>query len=398
MEMIERFFRPPQSSYFLFGPRGTGKSVWTQQFYPDALRLDLLEPEVFRSYSSYPERLRQLIEAHPQRRVVLLDEIQKLPELLPLVHALIEKDKHLQFILTGSSARKLKRSGADLLAGRAVLRQMLPYMAAELGSRFQLSGALTIGMLPLVLGSIDPHDTLRSYAALYVREEVQMEGLVRNVGSFSRFLEVMAFSHGGVLNMANIARECEIGQKAVEGFLSIVEDLLLAFRLPIFTRRAQRATAKHPKFYYFDTGVFRALRSHGPLDRPEEIEGAALEGLVAQHLRAWIAYSTEPHELFYWRTRSGVEVDFVVYGATEFVAIEVKNSAKIQARDLTSLKAFRQEYPPSRQMLLYRGTERRTIDGIACLPCEEFLRTLQPLPLSISDTEDAGRVVSAPAH
>jgi predicted AAA+ superfamily ATPase len=188
----------------------------------------------------------------------------------------------------------------------------------------------------------------------------------------------MAFSHGSVLNMANIARECEIGQKAVEGFLGVVEDLLLAFRLPIFTRRAQRATAKHPKFYYFDTGVFRALRAHGPLDRPEEIEGAALEGLVAQHLRAWNAYGTEPHELFYWRTRSGVEVDFVVYGPTEFLAIEVKNSVKIQMRDLASLKAFGQEYPTSRQFLLYRGAERRTIDGICCLPCEEFLRALRP--------------------
>lgn len=383
MEIIERFFRPPQGSYFLFGPRGTGKSLWTQHFYPHALRIDLLEPEVFRSYSSYPERLGQFIAAHPQQPMIIIDEVQKLPELLPLVHTLIERDKQLQFVLTGSSARKLKRSGTDLLAGRAVLRQMAPYMAAELGAKFALSNALTVGMLPLVLGSVDPQDTLRSYAALYVREEVQMEGLVRNVGNFSRFLEVLAFSHGSVLNMANIARECEIGQKAVEGFLSIVEDLLLAFRLPMFTRRAQRATIKHPKFYYFDTGVFRSLRPHGPLDRPEEIDGVALEGLVAQHLRAWLAYMPEPHELFFWRTRSGVEVDFIVYGPSAFVAIEVKNTARIQARDLTSLKAFRQDYPPSRQVLLYRGNERRTIDDIACIPCEEFLRALQPSEMLI---------------
>lgn len=378
MEIVERFFRPPNGSYFLFGPRGTGKSLWTQQAYPEALRIDLLDPEVFRSYSSYPERLRQRLEAQPQVRTVLIDEVQKLPELLPLVHALIERDKQLQFVLTGSSARKLKRSGVDLLAGRAVLRNLAPYMAAELGARFQLAEALTIGMLPLVLGSADPQDTLRSYAALYVREEVQMEGLVRNVGNFSRFLEVLAFSHGSVLNMANLARECAISQKAVEGFLSIVEDLLLAFRVPVFTRRAQRATAKHPKFYYFDTGVFRSLRPQGPLDRREEIDGAALEGLVAQHLRAWLAYTAEPHELFFWRTRSGVEVDFVIYGPREFVAIEVKNALRIQAHDLTPLKTFRQEYPPSRQLLLYRGKERESIDGIVCLPCEEFLRALQP--------------------
>jgi predicted AAA+ superfamily ATPase len=383
MELVERFFQPPAGSYFLFGPRGTGKSVWTQHSYPMALRLDFLDPEVSRSYSAYPERLRQLVAARPRPLTVIIDEVQRAPELLPLVHALIEHDKQLQFVLTGSSARKLKRSGVDLLAGRAVLRQLTPYMAAELGARFQLSEALTIGMLPLVLGASDSRDTLRSYAALYVREEVQMEGLVRNVGSFSRFLEVLAFSHGSVLNMANIARECEIGQKAVEGFLSIAEDLLLAFRVPSFTRRAQRATAKHPKFYYFDTGVFRSLRLHGPLDRPEEIEGAALEGLVAQHLRAWIAYTMEPHELFFWRTRSGVGVDFIVYGPREFVAIEVKNAARIQARDLAPLKTFRQDYPSSRQMFLYRGSERRNIDGITCVPCEEFLHELQPSRLPV---------------
>ena len=353
--------------------------MWTQRAYPGALRVDLLEPEVFRSYSSYLERLRQLIQAHDQQPLtIIIDEVQKLPELLPLVHALIERDKQLQFVLTGSSARKLKRSGVDLLAGRAVLRNMAPYMAAELGERFLLRDALQVGMLPLVLGAANPQDTLQSYAALYVREEVQMEGLVRNVGNFSRFLEVIAFFHGSALNMANIARECEIGQKAVEGFFSVVEDLLLAYRLPVFTRRAQRATAKHPKFYYFDTGVFRALRAHGPLDRPEEIEGAALEGLVAQHLRAWIGYTEEPHELFFWRTRSGVEVDFVIYGPSEFTAIEVKNSARIHTRDLAALKTFRQDYPASRQLFLYRGDERRIIDGVACLPCEEFLQTLRP--------------------
>ena len=220
------------------------------------------------------------MEAHPQHRTIIIDEVQKLPELLPLVHALIERDKQLQFVLTGSSARKLKRSRVDLLAGRAVLRHLAPYMAAELGTRFQLRDALTVGMFPLVLGAPDPQDTLRSYAALYVREEVQMEGLVRNVGNFSRFLEVLAFSHGSVLNMANIARECEIGQKAVEGFLSIVEDLLLAFRVPIFTRRAQRATAKHPKFYYFDTGFFAPYAHTASLIAQKKSLGLLWKGLL----------------------------------------------------------------------------------------------------------------------
>lgn len=165
------------------------------------------------------------------------------------------------------------------------MRQLAPYMAAERGPRFQLSEALTIGTLPLVLGSAEPQDTLRSYAALYVREEVQMEGLVRNVGNFSRFLEILTFSHGSVLNMANIARECEIGQKAVEGFLNIVEDLLSVFRVPIFTRRPQRATAKHPNF---TTLIPVCFVPYVRRDRSEEIDGAVLEGLVTQHLRPWM--------------------------------------------------------------------------------------------------------------
>jgi predicted AAA+ superfamily ATPase len=378
MEIIPRFFQPPSGSYFLFGPRGTGKSLWTQTHYPDALRLDLLDPNVFRTYSAHPEQLRELVEGNRAKRRIVIDEVQKIPELLSVVHSLIESKQKRQFILTGSSARKLKRSGVDLMAGRAVLRTLHPFMAAELGRRFDLVQSLQIGMVPLVVEAAAPADVLASYSALYLREEVQMEGLVRNIGAFSRFLEAVSFSHATALNVTNVARDCQVERKTVEGYLEILEDLLLAYRVRVFTRRAKRALSAHPKLYFFDTGVFRSLRPHGPLDRPEEIDGAALEGLVAQHLRAWIAYGGDEEELFYWRTRSGVEVDFVIYGATGLTAIEVKNSAKIRPQDLRGLHSFQEDYPKSQCLFLYRGRERRKIRGVLCVPCAQFLQRLHP--------------------
>jgi len=371
-------FQPPQRSFFLWGPRGTGKSTWTRQAYPEALRIDLLEPAVFRGYSARPERLRELVEANPQRRIVVLDEVQKAPELLAVVHALLEEKGARRFVLTGSSARKLKRSGVDLLAGRAVVRSLHPFLAVELGRAFDLEKALTHGLLPLVWNADAPDDVLKAYAALYVREEVQAEGLVRNVGNFSRFLESISFSHASVLTLSNVARECEVERKVVEGYVAILEDLLLAFRLPVFSKRAKRKVSVHPKFYFFDPGVYRSLRPQGPLDRPEEIAGHALEGLVAQHLRAWIAYGGERNRLFFWRTSSGVEVDFVVYGPDGFWAVEVKNSDRVRDEDLRGLRTFLEDYPETRPLLLYRGRERLKRAGVLCLPCTEFLQRLHP--------------------
>lgn len=378
MESTPRYFIPPADHFFLLGPRGTGKTWLTQRLFPDALRIDLLDPETVRSMSARPERLRELLAARPDARQVVVDEVQKLPDLLEVAHLLIEEKRNVQFIFTGSSARKLRRSGVNLLGGRAAQKSLHPFMAAELGSGFQLDEALRLGMLPVVLAAKDPAEILRAYNGLYLREEVQMEGLVRSVGSFSRFLEAVSFSHGAVLNLANVARECQVNRKTVEGFLEILEDLLLAFRVPIFTRRAQRELAVHPKFYFFDAGVFRANRPAGPLDAPAEIDGAALEGLVAQHLRAWCDYSGGSHRLHYWQTRSKVEIDFVVYGETGFHALEVKNSVRVRPEDLRGLKKFGEDFPESRRWLLYRGKERLLIDDILCLPCEEFLLDLKP--------------------
>ncbi len=380
MEFITRLFRAPKESYFLFGPRGTGKSTWLRQNYRNATYIDLLDQEVFRSYLARPERLRDVISGSSQTKTVILDEIQKVPSLLDEVHRLMEVPigRQMQFILTGSSARKLKRGGTDLLAGRAILKTLHPFMATELGLRFDFARSLEIGMLPLVLNSGEPTETLKTYASLYLREEVQAEGLVRNIGNFARFLEAVSFSHASLLNTSQVARECQINRKTVEGFIDVLEDLLLGFRLQAFTKRAQRKLVEHPKFYYMDAGVFRSLRPKGPLDSPEEIGGACLEGLVAQHLRAWIAYSKGEKTLYFWRTRAGLEVDFIIYGEDTFLAIEVKRSRVISSKDVRPLRTFQEDYPKAKVCLLYGGKERIKINDVLCLPCEEFLTNLVP--------------------
>ena len=384
MALIGRFFQDPKVSFFLFGPRGTGKSTWTREQYPQALVIDLLMPDAQRTFAARPERLEQLVEANTEKSPVVIDEIQKAPALLDVVHRLMESRKGYRFVLTGSSARKLRRGGVDLLAGRAVNKSLHPFMAAELGEDFDLARALRMGMLPVVHDSKAPQETLDAYVSLYLKEEVQAEGIVRSIGDFARFLEAVSFSHAAVLNISEIARECQVGRKTVEGYLSIAEDLLIAVRLPVFSRRAKRQLTVHPKLYLFDVGVYRSLRPRGPLDRPQEIDGAALEGLVFQHLRAWAAYGAGDQRLYFWRTKSGSEIDFVVYGEQSFAAIEVKNAGTVRAKDLNSLKAFGQDYGQAERLLLYRGKERLMIEGILCLPCERFLKDLvpgKPLPL-----------------
>ena len=378
MEFLNRFLVAPRDHFFLLGPRGTGKTLWTRYRFTDALRVDLLDPAVHRELAARPERLAEWVRGNPGKKQVVVDEVQKLPELLEVVHGLIEEKSGRQYVLTGSSARKLRRAGVNLLGGRAVQVTLHPYMGAELGKGFDLPTALRQGMLPVVRGARNPAATVEAYNGLYLREEVQMEGLVRDLGAFARFLEAMSFSHGAVLNLSNVARECAVQRKTCEGYLEILEDLFLGFRLEVFSKKARRELAAHPKFYFFDTGVFRANRPTGPLDAPEEIDGAALEGLVAQHLRAWCDYSAGRHTLSYWRTRSKVEVDFVLYGESGLYAVEVKNASRIRPADLRPLKAFGEDYPTAKRLLLHRGTQRSLQDGIPCLPCGEFLEKLRP--------------------
>jgi predicted AAA+ superfamily ATPase len=330
------------------------------------LYFDLLDHPTYTQLLAAPQRLGDQIP-RTHKGWVVVDEIQRAPELLNEVHRLIES-RRLRFVLTGSSARKLRRRGVNLLAGRAVTRHLHPLLAYELGRDFDLKRALRWGCLPLACTSEDPQDYLGSYAATYLREEVQQEGFARNIGAFSRFLEAASFSQGSVLNMAAVARECAVSTKVVEDYFSILEDLLIAVRLPVFTKRAKRRLIAHPKFYYFDAGVFQAIRPRGPLDAPEEIHGAALETLFLQHARALNDYAGLGYRLHYWRTATGDEVDFVLYGERGLHAFEVKMTHNLRPDDLRGLLRFCGDYPQAKARLLYLGNRRWHDRGIEVLP------------------------------
>ena len=234
------------------------------------------------------------------------------------------------------------------------------------------------GLLPLRFGHEDPYDTLHAYISLYLEEEVKAEGLIRHYEPFTRFLHTMSFSHGSLLNISNVGQECQVKRTTVAEWLAILEDLLICYQLQIFTLRAKRELSAHPKFYFFDAGVFRALRPQSIGDTQSEIDGLALEGLIAQHLMAWKDYTQEKHTINFWRTRSGVEVDFIIFGPLGFWAIEVKNNATIRSDDIRSLEAFQDDYPEARTLLLYRGKERLLKNNVLCVPVDEFLLQLCP--------------------
>jgi predicted AAA+ superfamily ATPase len=378
MDLKSRHFRGYHHHYFLFGPRGTGKSTWLRAHHADATWVDLLVPSQFRAYEARPERLEEILPPEGGSGVVVIDEIQRVPQILPVVHSAMERRRDLQFILTGSSSRKLRAAGVDLLGGRAALKTLHPFMASELGDDFELSEALRLGMIPVNLSAPERADALSGYIDVYLRQEVQAEAMVRRIDSFTRFLEAISFSQASLLNLSDVARDCEVKRSTVAGFAEIIEDLLIASYLPVFSRRAKRHLVSHRKFFFFDCGVFRSLRPAGPLDAPAEIDGVALETLVYQHLRAWIAYGNRNAALYFWRTQSGSEVDFVIYGEGQFWAVEVKNTRRVRPKDLRSLRTFSQDYPGATPIFLYRGDELLRMGDILCIPVNDFLKQLVP--------------------
>ncbi len=367
--MLSRLISVPDRSFFLFGPRGTGKSTWLKERFAGAPWFDLLDSEVYLDLLADPARLEHRLPAD-YRGWVVIDEVQRVPELLNEVHRLIE-GRGLRFALTGSSARKLRRSGVNLLAGRALTLRMHPLVRAEIGQGWNLRRALDVGTLPFAVTRSDDADArayVHDYVRTYLREEVQAEGLTRNLAGFARFLEAASFSQAQLVNVAAVARECAVERKVVDDWFGVLEDLLVAVRLPVFSRRARRAITTHPKFFFFDAGVYRAIRPRGPLDLAEEIDGAALETLLLQEVRAHNDVANLGYELSHWRTRKGEEVDLVLYGERGLHAFEVKRSARVRDDDLAGLKAFREEYPPAQLWCLYGGERAYLDDGVQVLP------------------------------
>ncbi len=365
---------PRGKSFFLFGPRGTGKTTWVKANFPKALYLDLLEARLFNDLLADPQRLDGLIPRGFSDWIVI-DEIQRVPELLNEVHRLIERDGY-RFVLTGSSPRAIRRKGVNLLAGRALSYHLFPLTAGELGKDFNLDHSLIYGQLPSAYREKDPAAYLESYLQTYLEEEIRQEGLTRNLGAFSRFLEAASLSQASVLSVSAIARDCSVERKVVENYFAILEDLRIAYRLPAFTKRAKRRLAVHPKFYFFDVGLYRTLRPKGPLDLPEEIGGHAFETLFMQELMAVNAYLRLGYNLYYWRTATNAEVDFVLYGAKGIKAFEVKRTGKITGSMLRGLKLLAEDYPAARLYFIYGGKRRMREGEIEILPVKQALREL----------------------
>ena len=372
--MYTRLLHPPDNrSFFLFGPRGTGKTTWVKTRFPDAVYLDLLKTELFTRLLANPGRLEELFPKD-YRGYVIIDEVQRVPELLNEAHRLIES-RGLKFILTGSSARKLRKGGHNLLAGRALTYQMHPLTALEMGDDFDSRKAVVRGMLPLAQSG-DYVEYLNSYVQTYLEQEILQEGLTRNLAAFSRFLETASFSQGQILNITSVARDAAIDRKIVEGYFGILRDLLIGYTLPSFTKRAKRRVVSHPKFYFFDPGLYRIIRPMGPYDTSQEIGGISVETLVCQQVLAVNDLFRLRYALYYFRTAAGVEVDFVLYGERGIRAIEVKSGDVFRPEMIGGLKKFHADYPEAKCFLLYGGERKLYVDDITVLPIQEACLTM----------------------
>jgi predicted AAA+ superfamily ATPase len=363
-------------TYFLLGPRGTGKSSFLLESYPDAFRVDLLDEAIFQELAANPHLFSQQIASIPNTTWIIIDEVQRLPSLLNEVHKAIES-KRYRFVLCGSSARKLRRSGVNLLGGRASESFVFPLMPEEYGTDFQLERSLRIGDIPLVVNDPQPTEALKAYVRLYLKEEIQAEAIVRNFGGFTRFLQIAAIMNSQVLNVSSLARDAGVKRSTIDGYLSVLEDTLMGFRLPAYEAKIRVKERSHPKLYLFDCGVVRMLKGqHGPVDVDEK--GFLLETWVANYLRAMRAYHDFFDDFYYWAaTNSKSEVDFLVRSGSSLVAIEVKSTTQLRPEFFAGLNAIVDLKGLKRRILIYMGDKILKKDGIECLPLTEFLKQFE---------------------
>ena len=361
-----------EDSCFLWGARQTGKSTLLGMRYPDAQYIDLLKSDEFERYNRRPSLLREELSLLQPNELVIIDEIQNLPALLDEVHWLMT-NYQLRFILSGSSARKLKRSGANLLGGRAVRKHLYPLVSAEIPD-FDLVRACNRGTLPRHYLGANATKRIQAYVGDYLQEEIKAEALTRNLSVFTRFLEVAALSNGETVNYQNIAAECGVSAPTIKEYFSILEETLIGYLVPAFTEKVKRRVVQSPRFYYFDTGLTNHLLKRGEV-RPGSPEfGHSFEHLIILELLAYIGYSGQLDQLSYWRTTSGYEVDAVIGPAR--VAIEIKSSEEVQSRHLKGLRAFSEEFPDARLIVVSLDKRSRMANGVEIYPATEFLTML----------------------
>ncbi|OGC18958.1 hypothetical protein A2310_05970 [candidate division WOR-1 bacterium RIFOXYB2_FULL_37_13] len=377
--LYKRGLVKPARAFFLFGPRGVGKTTWIRQNFKNAYMIDLLPSRVNLEYLKNPMLLEQEVNAQPRTKWVVLDEIQKVPSLLDEIHNLMENHNHKLFVLSGSSARKIRRGGANLLAGRAVIRHLFPLTSKELNFSVPIEQLITYGSLPASINAstnFERDDFLTSYIETYLREEIKEEGLVRRLDSFARFMDIAALAGAQTTNIAGIARDSGVNRNSVRGFFNILEDTLIGHWLPSYRKRAKIKEVSHPKFYWFDAGILRVASGGAKEPLESDWKGKALETWLFHELSAYIHYSGAGGTLSYWRTPSGSEVDFVWQKGNKIVAIEVKASKHYNHKFGTGLRSLEEGIKLTQQWLVYMGEKSLKDGNIHITPALQFVKLL----------------------
>lgn len=376
--MFPRTLSPARSAFFLFGPRGTGKSTWLRNMFTDAFVVNLLPADAMVRYQRAPELFRAEVMTQPRDRWIVVDEIQRAAALLDEVHFLMEEKGYRRFVLTGSSARKLKHGAANLLAGRAVMKQLFPLTSREISFSAPADQLMRFGLLPLSVTAEDDEareDFLRAYVTTYLAEEIKAEALVRNLGSFSRFLAVAASAAGQRTNVSGIARDAGVSRETARGYFDVLVDTLVGTWLEAYRPRAKVKEVALPKFYWFDSGVLNAAAGAFDQPMPAEWEGVLLEHWLQHELRSYLHYAGVKGTLGYWATPSGSEVDFVWWRGAKVVAIEVKHGTKYRPEYRNGIEAL-QTSMAATSYVVYRGERELEVQGTRVLPVQSFLRRL----------------------
>ncbi len=369
---VQKIVDAQEDSVFLWGARQVGKSTLVKSVYPNAKIYDLLKSDEYTRLLRRPQLLREELLSFGEETLVVIDEIQKIPQLLDEVHWLIV-NRGIRFILCGSSARKLKRIGTNLLGGRAMSVKLYPLVSAEIPD-FDLVRGINHGMLPRHYLAANPKKRLEAYIGTYLKEEIQDEAVVRQLTAFNRFLDVAAQSNGEIINYKNIAQDCGVSAVTVKEYFAILQQTLIGYMLPAFTDSKKRRAITAPKFYYFDVGVANHLLHRSNLQQGSVDFGHAFEHLMIQELIAYLSYSESDKALSYWRTASGYEVDVVI--GNGLVAIEFKSSEEVQSKHTKGLKAFSEEYANARLIVVSMDINPRILNGVEILPAMDFLKLL----------------------
>lgn len=375
--MYTRFLEPPKKSILLFGPRGTGKSTWIAQHFPKARTYDLLDTREAMRFSRDPGLFYDELEDFKPGTWVVVDEIQKVPAILDEVHRLIEK-KQLKFVLSGSSARKLKHGASNLLAGRALTVQMFPLVSAEVSFKIKFPDFFTNGMLPMAYTDSEPLDYLQSYVSTYLNEEIKAEALTKNIGAFARFLEVAARQNAQMTNFTNIARDTMVERTTVENYFQILVDTLMGYYLRPWKLKSSNKQVSHSKFYFFDAGVARALSGRLPYPPTQEELGVLVETAILSEIRAYLAYNKLHYQIHFWRNYDGNEVDVLCETKKGFVAIEIKASGRWDKKFNRGLEKIRDAFGAGKLKCfgVFQGRHALSQNSLSVYPVMEFLKDL----------------------